>query len=80
MSQIARTDLVFLLFQQRERELKTKVLFMLRNKDRDMKSYDRTNWTSDFFPRCSSETAMNIHLTFTAHFILPSPGDINIVQ
>lgn len=46
MSQIARKDL---LFPQRMRDLKTKVLFILRSKERNMKSYDKTNWTSDYF-------------------------------
>lgn len=49
MSQIARKDLVRLLFPLKKRDLKTKVLFMLRSNDRNMNSYDGTNRISDYF-------------------------------
>lgn len=49
MSQIARKDHVHLLFPRRKWDLETKVLFMLRSKEKNMNSYDRTNWISDYF-------------------------------
>lgn len=54
MSQIANKEkknrnFVRLLFPQRKGGLKTKVPFMMRHEERNMNSYDRTNWTSDCF-------------------------------
>lgn len=72
MSQIARKDLVHFLFPRRKRDLKTKVSFMLRSKEKNMNSYDRTNWTSDYFImffRDSYEYSCQVYSTHFSDFL-----------